>query len=332
MSQNNLILAVPSKGRLEESTAALFIEAGMALTRTGQRGYTGTVAGIDDIEVQYLSASEIAARLTDGSLHFGITGEDLLREEIRDLESAVQLVLPLGFGRADVVVAVPDGWVDVRNMADLAEVTADFRANHAKPLRVATKYTHLTADFFARHEIADYIMVQSFGATEAAPQSGAAEVIVDITSTGATLAANQLRVPDDGIMLKSEANLAAALKADWHETARGAARRLLRRLDARRRAATQVQVTLSIEKGAALALNAQQDDIRDVAKTYGAVESNPSVKMFDDYYSFQLAQKHHGDFIESMMTFGFTHASVSKLDFVYANRNPLYEKLMGAVR
>ena len=329
MSQNKLILAVPSKGRLEENTAALFAEAGIALTRAGQRGYTGTVAGIDNIEVQYLSASEIAARLADGSLHFGITGEDLLREEIPDLDSAVQLVLPLGFGRADVVVAVPDGWVDVRNMADLAEVSANFWINHAKQLRVATKYTELTADFFARHRIANYITVQSFGATEAAPSSGAAEVIVDITSTGATLTANQLRVPDDGIMLQSEANLAAALKADWHEAARDAARPLLRRLDARRRADTMVQVTLSTDIGHARPLLANEEIAR-LGVTYGAIAGWGTAGT--QSYSFQLPQKKQDDFVEDMMERGFTHAIVSKVDFIYEKNNPRYDRLMGAVR
>ena len=201
---SKLILAVPSKGRMEENATTLFDKAGISLKRAGARGYTGTVKGIDDIEVQYLSASEIAARLADGSIHFGITGEDLLREEVPDLDSAVQLVLPLGFGRADVVVAIPDGWVDVRSMADLAEVAGDFRNQHGKRLRVATKYTQIAGAFFARHGLVDYVMVQSFGATEAAPNSGAAEAIVDITSTGATLVANGLRVPDDGVMLKAK--------------------------------------------------------------------------------------------------------------------------------
>ena len=153
---SDLILAVPSKGRLEENAAAIFANAGVALKRAGARGYRGSVSGIGDIDVQYVSASEIAARLADGSVHMGITGEDLLREEIPDMDSVVQLVLPLGFGRADVVVAIPDGWVDVQNMADLAEIASEFRARNGKRLRVATKYTHLTADFFARHGLVDY--------------------------------------------------------------------------------------------------------------------------------------------------------------------------------
>ena len=330
---SRLILAVPSKGRLEENAAALFTEAGVKLKRAGARGYTGTVAGIDAIEVQYVSASEIAARLADGSVHFGITGEDLLREEVPDLDSSVQLVLPLGFGRADVVVAIPDGWVDVRRMGDLAEVAGDFRNQHGKRLRVATKYTQLAAEFFARHGLVDYVIVQSFGATEAAPNSGAAEAIVDITSTGATLVANQLRVPDDGIILKSEANLAASLKADWSAEARGAAKKLLARLAAYNRAQEYVQITLSAATGMA-GPSLSPDDLRTLLDSYGAIEDQyfqGGTRTGGSFYGFQVPQKNQDGFIEAAMQKGFARAAVSKLDFVYEQSNPLYDRLMGAV-
>ena len=230
MSQ--LILAIPSKGRLEEASAEIFAKAGLALKRDGARGYRGSLPGLPDVQVDYVSAGDIAARLAEGSLHMGITGEDLLREEILDMESAVQLCLPLGFGHADVVVAIPNGWVDATTMYDLAEVAIEFRARHGRQMRVATKYTNLTADFFARRSVIDFELVASFGATEAAPNSGEAEAIVDITSTGATLAANDLRILEDGVILESEANLVASLKADWSSEARTAAKRILAQISA----------------------------------------------------------------------------------------------------
>ena len=207
-----LILAIPSKGRLEEAAAEIFAKAGLTLKRDGARGYRGNLPGLDHVLVEYVSAGDIAARLAEGSVHMGITGEDLLREEIPDMESAVQLCLPLGFGQADVVVAIPDGWVDVTTMFDLADVAAEFRTRHGRLMRVASKYEHLTYDFFIRHGV-EFQWLPSFGATEAAPNSGAAEAIVDITSTGATLKANDLRIPEDGVILKSQANLAAALES-----------------------------------------------------------------------------------------------------------------------
>jgi ATP phosphoribosyltransferase len=228
---SKLILAIPSKGRLEEAAAEIFAKAGLTLKRDGARGYTGSLPGLDNVLVEYVSAGDIAARLAEGSVHMGITGEDLLREEIPDMESALQLCLPLGFGQADVIVAIPDGWVDVTTMFDLADVAAEYRARHGRLMRVASKYEHLTYDYFIRHGV-EFQWLPSFGATEAAPNSGAAEAIVDITSTGATLKANNLRVLEDGVILKSQANLAAALKADWSAEARRVAKRILAQISA----------------------------------------------------------------------------------------------------
>ena len=233
---DELILAVPSKGRLEQDTANLFADAGMALKREASRGYGGAIAGLDNLRVDYVSAGEIANRLAAGDVHLGITGEDLLRETIPDMENTVQLVAPLGFGQADVVVAVPDGWVDVETMFDLAEVAIQFYESNTRFLRVATKYTNLATDFFVKHGVNYIQMIPSAGATEAAPNAGLAEVIVDITSTGATLKANDLRVLKDGIILQSEANLVAALKADWSPQVLETAQRLLARLTAYQKA------------------------------------------------------------------------------------------------
>jgi len=319
MSQ--LILAVPSKGRLEENAADIFARAGMPLKRARARGYQGRLSGIDTVDVLYLSASEIAARLREGSIHFGITGEDLLREEIPDLDSAVQLVQPLGFGHADVVVALPDGWIDVTCMADLAEVAGAFRAEHNKRLRVATKYTHITAEFFARHGVVDYVLVQSFGATEGAPASGAAEAIVDITSTGATLAANNLRVPEDGVILKSQANLAAALRANWSSEARSAAKLILARLSAFRRAADMLEVKF----------NAGIDMVSlDELQMFGAVTINVMNAHYGQFVTLLIGQAQLQNIMEFLATkqIGMT---VSKPDFVFSPRNELFERLAGAI-
>lgn len=317
MSQ--LILAVPSKGRLEENAADIFARAGMPLKRAGARGYQGRLSGMDTVDVLYLSASEIAARLREGSIHFGITGEDLLREEIPDLDSAIQLVQPLGFGHADVVVALPDGWVDVTCMADLAEVAGAFRAEHNKRLRVATKYTHLTAEYFARHGVVDYVLVQSFGATEGAPASGAAEAIVDITSTGATLAANNLRVPEDGVILKSQANLAAALKADWSLEARGAAKQILARLSAYQQAMERLVVSFIV-------------DTKDAALFDGfGLDGSRRMAGQDETYFDLVIEKSALQLVQDILSPKQIGMTVSKPDFVFSPRNELFERLAGAI-
>jgi ATP phosphoribosyltransferase len=207
-----LILALPSKGRLQEAAEALFARAGLAIEKRG-RGYRGRIAGREDVEVAFLSAAEIARELGGGSVHLGVTGLDLLHETVADADTKVRLLAPLGFGRADVVVAVPEAWIDVRTMEDLDDVAAGFRARHGRRLRIATKYWNLTQRFFASHGIALYRVVESLGATEGAPAAGAADLIVDITTTGATLAANHLKVLRDGVILRSEAHLARSLKA-----------------------------------------------------------------------------------------------------------------------
>ncbi len=194
------VLAVPSKGRLQENSEAFFTRAGLALAKPrGARDYRGTISGLDNVEIAYLSASEIASQLARGAVHLGVTGEDLVRESIVDADKRVLLIDTLGFGSANVVVAVPQAWIDVRTMADLDDVTTGFRAQHNRRMRVATKYINLTRTFFASHGVVDYRIVESAGATEGAPAVGTAEMIVDITTTGATLAANGLKVLDDGV-------------------------------------------------------------------------------------------------------------------------------------
>jgi ATP phosphoribosyltransferase len=233
----SLTLAVPSKGRLQEQAAAYFTDAGLALKQAaGARGYRATLAGADGVDVLLLSASEIASALVAGDIHLGITGEDLIRETAPELEARIALLHPLGFGHANVVVAVPQAWIDVSTMADLDDVCAAFAHRHRRRLRIATKYVHLTRAFFARAGISDYRIVESAGATEGAPTAGTAEAIVDITTTGATLAANGLKTLEDGTILASQAQLAASLSAAWEPGAREAAEALLARLAAREKA------------------------------------------------------------------------------------------------
>ena len=190
---------MPSKGRLQENAAAFFARAGLEFVQgRGARDYRGAIAGLPGVEVAFLSASEIVGQLAAGAAHFGVTGEDLVREKVPDADARLELLAPLGFGRADVVVAAPKAWIDVRTMADLEDVASAFRARRGERMRVATKYVNLTRRYFAEHGVGDYRIVESLGATEGAPAAGAAELIVDITTTGATLAANALKPLEDG--------------------------------------------------------------------------------------------------------------------------------------
>lgn len=228
----SLVLALPSKGRLMEESEALLERAGLPVEKSDGRRYRGRLAGEIDVEVAFLSAGETARELAAGSVHLGITGEDLVRESVADWRSKVALLAGLGYGRADVVVAVPELWIDVWTMEDLDDVAAGFRARHGRRMRIATKYWNLTQGFFAQHGIALYRVVESLGATEGAPAAGLADLVVDITTTGSTLAANHLKILEDGLILKSEAKLAASRTAPWSDSARAAAAALLDRLTA----------------------------------------------------------------------------------------------------
>jgi len=246
-----LTLAIPSKGRLQEQVNDYFADAGLPLEKSaGARGYRAAIASMPDIDVMLLSASEIAGALLEGDVHLGITGEDLIREGSPSLDGSIALVKPLGFGFADVVVAVPLAWIDVSTMADLDDVCAAFYQRHRRRLRIATKYVSLTRAFFAKAGIWDYRIVESVGATEGAPAAGAAEAIVDITTTGTTLAANNLKVVSDGTILKSQAQLAASLGAKWSAGAASAAKGLLARLAARERAKTSLILRAHLTNGA----------------------------------------------------------------------------------
>jgi len=232
-----LTIGLPSKGRLKEQAEAWLADCGFRLeVDGGERGYRGAIKGLPNVQAHLLSSSDIAAGLDTGDLHLGVVGEDLVRERGGEVDERVMLLRPLGFGRADLVVAAPQSWIDVEDMADVDDVAAAYLARTGRRLRVATKYLVQTRAFFARHGIADYRIVESSGATEGAPAAGQAELIVDITTTGATLKANGLKVLQDGLILRSQMQLCASLVARWTPAQLASARRLMSIVEARARA------------------------------------------------------------------------------------------------
>jgi len=247
-----MIIAIPSKGRLKEQVEAWLADCGFTLrTVGGARGYSASLDGFDAVQVRLASASDIAAGLIEGEFHLGVTGEDLLREAGETMNARVMLLSALGFGRADLIVAAPKSWIDVDTMADVEDVAHAFLARTGRRLRVATKYLNQTRAFFARHGIADYRLAESGGATEGAPAAGTAELVVDITTTGATLAANGLKILSDGVILRSQAHLAAGLEASWDPARLGVCRRLLSVIEARARGKTIASLVWPGEQDAA---------------------------------------------------------------------------------
>jgi len=318
-SAEKLIVAVPSKGRLQENAAAFFARAGLELQQgRGARDYRGALAGVEDVEAAFLSASEITERLASGDVHLGVTGEDLVRESIPDAQERVELLAPLGFGRANVIVAAPQAWIDVRGMADLADVAQGFRARHGRGLRVATKYVHMTRRFFAEHGVGDYRIVESSGATEGAPAAGAADLIVDITTTGATLAANALKTLEDGIILRSQANLVASLTAKWSETAREAARIILSRIAAEEEARTTREVCARLP-------NVTDKLLRKAESKFGAKPRDGGEN--ESMTTFSCPAGVVPRFADWLIGHGASHVTSAKLDYVFRAENTLWNRL-----
>lgn len=321
-----LIVAVPSKGRLQEQTLAFFERAGLPIRQArGVRDYFGTIEGLKGVEVQFRSASEIAREIGAGNVHLAVTGIDLLHETLGGDDGArvvaeeaphpAHIVTSLGFGRADVVVAVPQAWLDVQTMADLADVAARFRLKHYRPMRVATKYVALTRRFLTAHGVHDYLIVESPGATEGAPAAGTAELIVDITSTGQTLVENGLKIVDDGVIMRSEAALAASLSARWTEATRAACRGMLTRIAADDRARSVRRIDAVIQPSSML-----PEELR--ARTDLTLLS-----MHDEGLSLLAPKARAQAEAEALIARGATTAVISSVEYVFEAKNALYEKL-----
>ena len=224
-------LGVPSKGRLMEKTFDWFGSKGITLSRSGSdREYAGAVDGIDGVSLVLLSAGEVPRELAAGRIHFGVTGTDLVQEKLPLWEQQLDPVQELGFGFADLVLAVPKVWVDVETLDDLDAVATAFRQTHGMRLRIATKYHRLVREYLRVGGVADYALVDSQGATEGTVANETAEAIADITSSGETLRANHLKILSDGPILRSQATLWRSRKAQVEDDDRAVVADLLDRV------------------------------------------------------------------------------------------------------
>ena len=204
--KNLITIGLPSKGRLKESSINFFKKNNLKPTSTGgERNYLAQIENLPNSQIIYLHAKEIIQRLADGTIDIGISGLDLLKESSLNLQKKIEIKKKLDFGIANVVVAIPNEWIDVQTVADLEEVSFDFRDKKSSRLRVATKYPNLTNNFLVLKGVTQYKLVPSLGATETYPFIGSSEIITDITSTGKTLKDNNLRILKDGLILKSQA-------------------------------------------------------------------------------------------------------------------------------
>ena len=201
-----LNIGIPSKGRLRKDILNIFRKNKLTLvSERGERDLIGSIKQHKNIKILYLHAREIVERLGDGSLDLGFSGFDLLKESQINIQNKINVLKKYSFGKATLVIAIPDPWIDVQTVADLEEIAFEFKDKKKKRLRVATKYPNLTREFLFSKGVTQFKLVDSLGATEAYPFTGSSEIITDITSTGETLKANNLRILKDGEILKSKA-------------------------------------------------------------------------------------------------------------------------------
>ena len=209
--KNIINIGIPSKGRLRKDVLKIFSKKKLKLiSERGERDLIGSIQKKPNIKILYLHAREIIERLGDGTLDLGFSGYDLLKESEINIQKKVSVLKRFNFGKAKLVVAIPDLWIDVETIADLEEVAFDFKDKKKKRLRVATKYSNLSREFLFSKGVTQFKLVDSLGATESYPFTGSSEIIIDITSSGETLRANNLRILSDGEILKSEACLMAS--------------------------------------------------------------------------------------------------------------------------
>ena len=213
--KNLITIGLPSKGRLKDKSIEFFNSRGLEILQSDkERNYFAVIKDRPNIKIIYLHAKEIIQRLGDGTLDIGISGLDLLEESEKNLRDKIFIKERLDFGLANLVIAIPDDWIDVQTVADLEEVSFDIRSKRNSRLRVATKYPNLTNKFLISKGVTQYKIVPSLGATETYPFIGSSEIITDITSTGKTLKDNNLRILKDGLILKSAACLFISKKVN----------------------------------------------------------------------------------------------------------------------
>jgi ATP phosphoribosyltransferase len=327
-----LVIALPSKGRLQEQAVNFLGGCGFDVRRVGNgREYVSSLVGLDDVDVIYFRPEEIPSRVEQGDAHAGITGEDLYREYGEGRPASLLMMPKLGFGGARLVVAVPQSWVDVATMSDLDEAAMVFHQRHGRSLRVATKFSRLTRAFLSEWGIVEYSLMESSGATEGAPAAGVADFVVDLTSTGTTLAENHLKEIAGGTVLQTEACLIASLRAAlWGDRAIGALEHLVEQIEARIRATSQLVLRFSIPTRSAVKAKQQ------LIEKYGCALSawNQSDALSADGRTFIVAYCQRAKLysvVKFLKQSGVEGIIVDRGEFIFEGRSPAFDAFKQAL-
>jgi ATP phosphoribosyltransferase len=326
-----IIFALPSKGAISEPTESFLKDCGLKINRLNPRQYTGTIASLPGVEVLYQRVTDIVYKVSDGTAALGITGLDVVYEHPHD-----ELVIihdSLGYGHCDLAVAVPEAWVDVENIADLAEIALDFRELKGRNLRVATKYMHLTRQFFHAHQIHHFTLVDAEGSIEAAPTIGYADIIVDLTQTGTTLRENHLKLLKDGIVVQSQSGLIGNRRALQRPEVLETVRIMSEYIDAALNGRNYYQITVDVRGKSAESVAAQvvgHPSTRGllgptVAPIYSAKTDNNG-----QWHTVTLIvhSKHLLAAVEHLRSIGGTHAIAAPIRYIFHEQSETFSKLL----
>ena len=244
---SNLRLALPSTGALFEGTSKLFSDCGLGIRRANSRRYTADIPQLPGVDVLFQRQSDITIEIDGGSADIGIVGLDRFYESRLERGETVLIHKDLGFGNSKLVIAVPDAWLDVTSMADLADIALEFRSK-GRDLRIASKYQRLVKRFLNQNDVNYVSMVHVSGGLEAAPVIGYADVIADITATGRTLRENDLRILIDGTVIESQSVMvgnARTLANDQNKLQN--IRQILKKIDANFRTRDNQSISAKLE-------------------------------------------------------------------------------------
>jgi ATP phosphoribosyltransferase len=331
-----LRVALPSKG-MEDDTLAFLKTCGLAVERSNARQYRASLRSLSNVEVTFQRASDIFAKVDEGSVDLGITGYDVVAEYRREDDRVAVLMPELGYGRCALVVGIPETWIDVSSMADLAEVSAEYHAR-GRDLRVATKYVNLTKQFLYDHGVNYFTLVESSGALEAAPSLGYADMIADLTSSGVTLRENRLKTIVGGTILPSEACLIAnrdELRADAGKLER--TRLMLELMEASLRARSFLSITANVRGGTAESVAQQVIAQGDVAGLRGPTIARVFPKTLadddDEWYAVTVivSRDRLQDAVDALRRAGATDMTAVQLAYVFESRAWSFESLLRAL-
>ena len=329
--QGLLRMALPSDGELYDSTLDFMRSCGLTVSRPNSRRYTGSVPAIPGVEVLFQRSADVTQKVEEGSAELGVTGLDRVLEYRNDEARASVLIEDLEYGRCEFVMAVPDSWMDVTSLSDLADLALEFR-QEGKQLRIATKYPRLLRAYLYERGINYFTLVPASGAMEAAPAAGYADLIADLTATGVTLRENQLKQLDEGTILASQSCLIAnPVSLSQSDEALALARSIVELMEGHLRAEPFYRITADVRASSADEVSSTVLARPDLAGLRGPTVARVYNIEEQDWFNVSLLIK-KGQLLEAvdhLRDCGAIDVAASQLSYLFDGHSEAYQNLFG---